>query len=315
MVTVPQLLVAGAVLTGLIAGPAMAADLARPLYRRPVAVVAPVYTWTGFYVGLNAGYTWSQNSGVAVQGANVFAPPGALGLTYGLAAAAGISGVGFVRNDGFIGGGQVGYNWQFGGPVGPWGGAGFVAGVEADIQGVAGGNHSSSYARAVDRLFPAPGINFIDSFVTVSKRLDYLGTVRGRLGYLVKPSLLAYATGGLAYGGARSETTYFGFENPPLGVGSTPFFGAAAFSNTRVGWTVGGGLEWMFMPNLSAKAEYLYYDLGSVTYASTTAAFALTTGNLRFIDAAQSSTRFNGHVVRVGLNYKFNNYYAPLVTK
>ena len=87
---------------------------------------------------------------------------------------------------------------------------------------------------------------------------------------------------------------------------------AGSYSDTRIGWTVGGGLEWMFMPNWSAKAEYLYHYLGSVTYGSSPLNVnllnILTVGS----SAVQTRAQYNGHIARVGLNYHFN-WGAPVV--
>ena len=80
--------------------------------------------------------------------------------------------------------------------------------------------------------------------------------MRGRFGYLLMPTLLIYGDGGLAYGGVNVSTSIFQANLP-----FTPAF--ASFGNlsgTEVGWTAGGGVEWMFLPNWSVKAEYLYYD-------------------------------------------------------
>jgi outer membrane immunogenic protein len=83
----------------------------------------------------------------------------------------------------------------------------------------------------------------------------------------------------------------------------------------RVGWTAGGGLEWLFAPNWSLKVEYLYYDLGRVSYAL----FPLQQFGgfgtvLDTVGASQSSTRFSGNIVRAGLNYHFT-FPAPVVAK
>ena len=93
-----------------------------------------------------------------------------------------------------------------------------------------------------------------------------------------------------------------------------PVFGASAFSDTRVGWTAGAGLEWMFMPNWSAKVEYLYYDLGTVNSAFFIPAVDNVTGFQAFF-AGQSRARFNGNIVRAGVNYHFNWGAAPIVAK
>ena len=95
--------------------------------------------------------------------------------------------------------------------------------------------------------------------------MDYLGTVRGRAGFLLMPPLLAYLTGGLAYGGASSNTTLAESVDGPCGAAtSRPCMDRL---RAAVGLDVGGGVEYMFVPHWTVKAEYLYYDLGSVTYA------------------------------------------------
>ena len=89
------------------------------------------------------------------------------------------------------------------------------------------------------------------SVTEVSKSVDYLGTVRGRIGFLFATTLLVYATGGLAYGSVKSSTSQFQGFVPPLPFAITQAWGAAgSYSDTRTGWTVGGGLEWMFLPRL-----------------------------------------------------------------
>ncbi|MFO1102411.1 MAG: outer membrane beta-barrel protein [Methylocystis sp.] len=303
----PQKLLAVTALA-LMSGAALAADL--PHYKAPPPPPPPPPPlWTGFYVGLNAGGTWSNSNNTTVQSATIFnnaAVLSPLGLTYGPAAALGSSGVVSSQNSGFIGGGQIGYNWQFYNS--------FVAGIEADIQGIAGSNKAGNYATIVDRGLPAAGTNFVGTFATTSRSLDYLGTVRGRLGWLFTPTLLVYGTGGLAYGGVNSSVSFIGLQIP--NTGSSPFSGAGAFSDTRVGWTAGGGVEWMFWPNWSAKVEYLYYDLGTVAYAnSASVATLIATGDTTFVNISQTRTRFNGNVVRAGVNYHFNWGAPPVVAK
>ena len=133
--------------------------------------------------------------------------------------------------------------------------------------------------------------------------------------------MLIYGTGGLAYGGVTPRTSIFG-GNTGLNLGlccrRSSLRLVRQLSDTLVGWTVGGGVEWMFMPNWSAKVEYLYYDLGSVTYSGAPPSSLRrrhSTGHFashRFAD----STRFNGNVVRVGVNYHFNwGAPAPVVAK
>jgi outer membrane immunogenic protein len=322
---------AGVLALGISAGAALAADLpSKKAPLLPPPPPPPLFMWTGFYVGLNAGGTWGENNSVRTTSFPVFGNPdnGPDALFFAAASAIGASAVVPGGNTaGFIGGGQIGYNRQINS---------FVVGVEADIQGVAG---ASGGGRAVTVVPFGPsspigtfvaGENLVTS-ITSTKRLDYLGTVRGRLGWLAMPTLLVYGTGGLAYGGVSTSTAIAQFNNDAATVeglfapGFCAFFSclppaafsSGAFSDTRVGWTVGGGGEWMFWPNWSAKVEYLYYDLGSVTHALSPLVTGGGTfaGNPMAIVGSRSSTRFNGHIVRAGLNYHFNWGALPVVAK
>jgi outer membrane immunogenic protein len=301
-----KLLLTGVAFTALIAGPAIAADARAPVNRRP-----PVESWTGFYVGINAGGTWSENGSVNtvsfprsdfLPGPASFATNSALGATGSVP----------VRNGaGFIGG-QVGYNWQFGTSSPDLGGGVFVAGIEADIQGVTRGNNGGFVGNGVGPFPFFTNAEIISTAITSSTRLTYLGTLRGRLGYLVTPGLLLYGTGGLAYGRAEASTAISQTNNDcvfaPGACVQTTSATAGTFSGTRVGWTVGAGAEWMLWDNWSAKVEYLHYDLGSVTFGA--GALVFTNGSFPgaggpSVIASQSTTRFNGEIIRVGLNYKF----------
>jgi outer membrane immunogenic protein len=285
-----------------VAGSAFAADMPvkAPLYKAPPP--APVYSWTGFYIGGNAGGTWSSNNSVNVTSA--LAQDFALGpASYGAASAAGAAGsVPVGGRSGFIGGGQIGYNWQM---PSAW-----LVGLEADIQGVSGqgGSGAINNTNAVGLFFGNPDV--VNISVAGSKQLDYLGTVRGRFGYLYTPTFLMYGTGGLAYGGVKVGTSIAQSNNdcvfsPGVCLQSATS-AAGAFSETRTGWTAGAGFEWLFARQWSAKFEYLHYDLGSVTFANG----ALVTTNGTFLGAggpavvnSASSTQFRGDLVRVGVNY------------
>jgi outer membrane immunogenic protein len=258
-------------------------------YPPPPAYVPPppLIGWTGFYAGLNAGYAFGgQNSATAVAAPAFVA---IAGTSIAPAAAASATGVLTLHNSGFIGGGQIGYNWQF---ANSW-----LAGIEADIQGTAVRASARAAGAVADPTDPS--IIAVSS-LSVSNVLDYLGTVRGRLGWLATPALLAYGTGGFAYGGVHQEAIAFtAFVTPfPLLNAVTPGFGE--FTSTRPGWTAGGGLEWMVSPNWSVRAEYLYYDLGRTTFALSPLVF----GPL-FTNFVAVSTRWNGHIARAGINYHF----------
>jgi outer membrane immunogenic protein len=285
-------------------GSALAADLPSrappPVYLPP----PPIFTWTGLYLGLNAGGTWSNNSTVNTATADVFGNPAlAGGGPFGVASAALATGNVPAKIDGFIGGGQIGYNWQF---ANTW-----VFGLEADIQGVAASNGGTlRFSQATVAGFPGMPI---DQNLFSRRRLDYLGTVRGRVGFTITPTFLIYGTGGLAYGQTSSRTSITQIvESDPALPNHYNSFGS--FSNSRVGWTAGGGVEWLFAPNWSVKAEYLYYDLGSVTYGLSPLQNFNSTGTLFTNGAPVSRTRFTGNIVRAGLDYHFT-FPAPVVAK
>jgi outer membrane immunogenic protein len=293
-----------------LSGAALAAE--PPPYVPP----PPPPLWTGFYAGLNAGYTFGGNNSTTFT--TLVRPTGlgigpVLGPPVATAFGLGTSGVVSNNNSGFIGGGQVGYNWQF---ANLW-----VAGIEADIQGTAARSFDNRFTIApVGPPFPA-GSARVASLISVANAVDYLGTVRGRLGFLWTPTFLVFGDGGLAYGGIHQAVridSIFTSSGPGFGIVNQftiPAFGR--FSNTRAGWTAGGGFEWMFMPNWSAKLEYLYYDLGRVTFATSPFIFGAGLGAPATVLTGfpTASTRFNGHIVRVGLNYHFWTAPPPVVAK
>ncbi|WP_448954865.1 outer membrane protein [Labrys neptuniae] len=276
---------------------AYAADLAPQSIEPAPPIFAP--SWTGFYAGINAGYTWSNSNKSKVDTTGTTLVP------------AGFS----IKNDGVLGGAQVGYNYAFTN--------GFVIGVEADLQGTNAHEKktASSTAQSVTSgpgfvpapipdFPPLPGIvtttSTSSTAVEMKKRLSWLGTIRGRVGYLATPNLLVYGTAGLAYGKVSAstniaetltQTTAF-IPNfvPPLTVtsnGST----RGSYDKTKFGWTIGGGVEWMFAANWSVKAEYLYYNLGKARYAQA--------AGLAGSSQQTTHVKFDGQIARVGLNYHF----------
>jgi len=295
---------------------AFAADL--PTKKAPIVPPPPPPTWTGFYVGLNAGGSFSDSTSVNVVSTPVFlnSAPALVPFAGNAAAAAALAGTAFLSNNtgGFLGGGQIGYNYQFGSGLGGFGSA-WVAGIEADIQGVSGSGGSQWVASGGPLPTPPflPGSAII-GLTQATKSLDYIGTVRGRIGFLFTPTFLLYGTGGLAYGGVSSRTTQLSAAIDPTAVlfptAFTSGWGTAgSYSDTRVGWTAGAGLEWMFAPNWSAKVEYLYYDLGSITYNNGfTGSFTnvVTPGQPLFLNTSWTRARFNGNIIRAGVNYHFN---------
>jgi outer membrane immunogenic protein len=296
-------LLAATALASALSASAFAADL--PSIKAPLVLPPPPPLWTGFYVGLNAGGTFGGNSGLTSSGIDLYDDyfPAAAGAAGALSATA--SGIRSGSNSGFVGGGQVGYNYQFN--------PSFVVGLEADIQGVANSGGNIGFTGAAPDPLGSP--TTIVTGGQFQRSLDYLGTVRGRVGYLVTPTLLVYGTAGLAYAGANFSAQYASFD---LAGVYGPGYTSASYSDTRVGWTAGGGVEWMFMPNWSAKLEYLYYDLGTATVNSVVswAPFGLGAGNPGYAYATSSSARFNGNLVRAGVNYHFNwGAPAPVLAK
>jgi opacity protein-like surface antigen len=278
---------------GFSAASAVAAD--RPSNKAPLVVPPPVFTWTGFYLGFNFGHAWTGSDPINTASANLLDAaiiPG----QWGAASALGATGRVGARLDGFFSGGQAGYNWQFAEKL--------VVGFEADLQGagVRGG-------RGFGNVTPSPLVpgSFAVTSATLKRSLEYFGTVRGRFGYAVTPTMLVYATGGLAYGGVNTSATLRQTLTPSILLANAA---KGDFFDNRVGWTVGGGFEWAFASHLSAKIEYLYYDLGTVTLTnaniSPLAFTNIVTGALRVADATTVTTRFNGHVLRAGLNYRFD---------
>jgi len=288
-------------------GSAHAADMA--VKAPPIA--APVWNWTGFYVGFNVGGAWTGNNDVNSVGTPIFANPLVPGTT-AFVLANSVTGVTtnipLGRGSGFIGGAQAGYDWQF---------KSGVVGIEADIQGLSA-RQSSALVLTTVPLTLAPG-NSVNSSLSATNNVDWLGTVRGRLGLLAKPSLLLYATGGLAYGDVRSSTTINqALVGPSTATVNAPYGSVASNSQTRAGWAAGVGGEWKFAPKWSAKIEYLHYDLGTVSYGGTLSNVVVPpggvvpTGGVFYTLGATSSTRFSGDIVRVGVNYSFT---GPVVAK
>jgi outer membrane immunogenic protein len=301
----------------------LAADL--PSRKEPVIAPPPPPMWTGFHVGLNAGGTWANNSSLNATTWNVANGDG--GSAADEIDAALFSGnFGGSGAAGFIGGGQVGYDHQFSGING----YGIIAGLEADIQGIAGSNGNGSRLIGAKTFGADIGGIQADAYTLanqqVSASLSYLGTVRGRLGVLVTPTLLVYGTGGLAYGGVNAsvrnyaigtvDVSYQGTRLDPPGPEAFTS-GTSSYSSTQVGYTAGGGVEWMFMPNWSAKAEYLYYDLGKVSGTTYNIAYPLIAGGgaPELSNITNYTARVSGNIVRAGVNYHFNWGSAPVVAK
>ena len=180
----------------------------------------------------------------------------------------------------FLGGAHLGYNLQSG-PL--------VYGVEADIAYV-DANKTSSFTSTATVL----GTTLT---TTARHKIDYLGTVRARVGYAPSGNALIYATGGLAYGGVKDSASVIGNAAP------TTLVWTGETSGTRTGWTLGGGGELKLSDRLSLRGEYLYYDLGSRTTTAAGSAGVRGVAALNGIDYSQR-TSAKGSVVRAGFSFK-----------
>jgi iron complex outermembrane receptor protein len=251
-------------------------------YKAPTGFGAPIFkapirsawTWAGFYVGGTIGYGWGKSTTDTA-----FSDPVSAGQLFATNESR--------KLDGAIGGAQGGYNWVAGN---------ILAGVEADL------NYSGQRARMRagcpgEVCNPAlVGIVGDPSVLAISEqgqKLEWFATLRGRLGATVTPGALAYVTGGLAVGEVMTAGTVFGFDGD-----GNPVNTIVSSHNTKAGWTIGGGIEASLAGNWTAKIEYLYLDLGSVSTAPTPAPNATV--------AVAFNSRVTDNIVRLGVNYKFD---------
>jgi outer membrane immunogenic protein len=206
-------------------GQATAADLPARYPDRPPAAYSVPYSWSGVYVGLNAG-------GVFGRFSDDFGDS--------------------VSASGLLGGAQFGAQMQMGQ---------IVLGAEADFQGTTQ-NHGNT--------FPILGVP-----VTISEKMPWFGTLRGRFGYAFD-RVLVFGTGGVAWVDGKVEAS---------GGGLT-----LSTEANSIGWTAGGGMEWAFADRWSTKIEYLYLTSTDIKFNTAVGSF---NGNIR------------NNVVRAGLNYRF----------
>lgn len=266
---IKKLPISGALLAALCSTTAFAADL--PV--APPPPPPPIFTWTGFYLGVNLGL-----------GGDRFSYPFSAVVPV---AATGIGGNATITSSGIIGGGQVGWNWQFANN--------FVVGLEADFSGAAIRGKVTANAGGV-----VAGAVPLGASIQAGSRIDYIGTVRGRVGY-AWDRFLVYGTGGFAYGEVNSSIS-----------ASAAIAGAAAAfqasqNSSRTGWAAGGGFEYALTNNLTVKTEYLFVSLGTNTILSTPLLGGLVGLNI--------SQKTQANIVRAGLNYKFNWFLPPVIAR
>ncbi len=244
------------------------AALAADLQARPTLGMAPAaLSWSGFYFGPSFGFGWGSARGdlgyndpafPGVGASDVFASPGQSFST-----------------DGLIAGGQAGVNWQVSRLV-------FGLEVDASWSGVEGKTTAVTIAG--------------DPAWHVRTDLDWFGTVRGRLGYLVSDTVLVYGTGGIAFGRSSGSISVT-YDAPP----PTTEIARGEASATHWGWAAGAGIEYMLMRSVSLKVEYLYVDLGKKTHA-----FSGTQDNAPIAYNTDSfSPDLRVHVLRGGVNFRF----------
>jgi outer membrane immunogenic protein len=276
-------------------GRADAADIPSPVYKTPSAPVTAPSSWTGFYVGVNAGYGWKDPTVTYTPndpGALATSCGGAFGGTCIPPATFGIGGA--------AGGIQAGYNWQLD--------QHWLAGLEADFDGAGlKGTGTSIFTLSG----PNPGSNF-----QATEKIQWFGTMRARLGFLPTQNFVFYGTGGLAYGqvdananlntAAGANISVISFPGP-VAYGYACTTGAGCFTGNKselaVGWTIGAGGEYAITSNITVKAEYLYVDLGHAIGVNSVAVNAGGNAVASSFTANISSVSFN--VVRAGVNWKF----------
>lgn len=288
---------------------AAAADLPRRVAPPPVFTPIPVFTWTGFYAGLNAGYGFNVSEDYTDPTVVVTNDPRVVSGPAGSAAAFAFNNS---KRDGFVGGGQIGYNYQF------TPGSGVVVGVEADAQYAdLGGRFGKAstcppITSAIACAF-TPGAGLTPGTTVFNPTglagLDFFGTARGRIGYAFD-RVLFYGTGGFAYaslGGGR----------------------AVKADDFATGWTAGGGVEYALPTDsflnffrssaVTLKVEALYVNLdsgssrgayananGTIVNAVPPAQFIGPTGSAQLNNLSTRDLEFA--VLRGGINYKFGSY-------
>ena len=238
-----------------IAAPASAADLRMPVKAAPIAAPAPYFSWTGCYIGAHVGWGWGSKDFHNV--------PGTSSETSWAN--------GNVKTSGAIFGGQLGCDYQLQNN--------FVIGVAGSVSGA--------------------DINGFNTLAGISQgssmhaKTDFLASITGRIGWTGwDPRVLFYFQGG----GAWAHDRYLNHTgNFATSACSFQAFCALSASDSRSGWTIGGGVEWAFAPSWSAFAEYDHYDFGTNNVT--------VTGSSEFfnVDINQKIDS-----VRVGVNYKFN---------
>jgi outer membrane immunogenic protein len=256
------------------AAPAVAADLA---YKAPpMAAPVAVYNWTGFYIGANVGGGWDHIN-YSNSSSGTFA--GAPSTPSSFSGSRNLSGA--------LGGGQIGFNYQFS--------PNWVLGIEADgdAADLSGSNNGCGLSAA----------GAVVSCATGSTKVRDFGTVRGRLGYALN-NVLFYGTGGWAWDHDRTSTsiTCIG-ATCPAGAGFPFTSNSPSASSSNSGWAAGAGIEWGFFPHWTFRAEYMHLQFDNI---QSTYNYVGTIRGLPFATTSRSQASASTDLVRIGVNYLFN---------
>jgi outer membrane immunogenic protein len=269
-----RLLLASSALATLMAGgPAMAADQAvrAPMFTK--APLMPVFSWTGFYFGGNVGGHWGED--------NVATTTSVADLGRASATAIDIASPTTVKPTGWLAGGQIGYNMQVNHAV---------LGFEGDADWVNG-----SASRSL--VFPGPAPTAGDTLSNATQS-NFLATLRPRLGAAFDHSLL-YITGGLAVGTVKTTDS--------MTVAGGTVLESSSATATRIGWVAGGGFEYAFTDNWSAKVEALHVDLGG-TYDT-----GIPCAGCAAATDIVVHHKYTDNIARLGINYRLGA--APVLAK
>jgi outer membrane immunogenic protein len=238
---------------------AFAADLPRPAYKAPPPVIAP-FSWTGFYIGAHVGAGWGTKEWDQIVNVPGTVVPGVVAFP------------GFTLEsdsshtvNGFLGGGQIGFNVQYGWAV--WGAEFQISGADVKGRGNCG----------------------IEALWNCNTKVDTIATLAGRFG-LAWDHVLVYVKGGGAYAHDKFDINLLGINVPGV-------IQAASLSDNRWGWMVGTGVEVAIAGNWSAKVEYNYMDLGTKNYIFNTVPAVPALNNWNITERL--------HLVKFGVNYRF----------
>jgi outer membrane immunogenic protein len=271
-----------------------AADLSAPVLKAPPP--APVWSWTGCFVGGQVGWGWQRNK---ISQTNFFTNSSA-GTLYIFRGAAD----GNVNSTGGVFGGQVGCDYQFAG--------GFVVGVQgtflgSDINGV-----SQDPLNGVRQTVTPAGGAFTPGVFgggSIGVRTRYIESVTGRLGWTGwSPQTMFYVRGGGAW-----VDTQLDMRSGAAGGAFRTFPAAAIFDTKYSGWTVGAGFEWMITGNWSAFVEYNFYDFKNQGLAAVGGTPGVRLGNNVFGGTLASDVTIS--TVSIGVNYRFNSWAGPVAAR